>query len=313
MGRTKASTSVKGSYQAFQSQLRRNMRHLRVMSTYDDRHVRVCLANVKGLSPVVHALTWVAFREVLASARKKSDLTDGGSRRCTLQLTEAKCIWFQHQLGQRFGQNIHQGIMLAARQVVVIVLFATAASLVFLAILGPAPPTTLDVFYQPAPPKPRFILGDREYATFDDAANTRWDAVLPSTGGSVIATNMTSGFHFWAQLSMFHQLRCLRDIRAQLLRMSRSPAEAADFMAQHGLDSHYAQLGYCFDYILQVGSYLSTRKQCRKAANITSQGRSLPCRYYHEPRRQTERPGPNHRRECVVASVQRQLCSHAVG
>lgn len=128
----------------------------------------------------------------------------------------------------------------------------SAVLLIFLAVVGPPPPPSRDVFYEPAPLKPRFILGDKAYINFDDTADSLWDSIIPKTGGSVLATNLTDGFHFWGQVSMFHQLRCLVDIRSQFLRMSRSSEESRSFVADKSSGSRYDQLGYCFDYVLQV-------------------------------------------------------------
>ncbi|KAH7548628.1 hypothetical protein BM1_11000 [Bipolaris maydis] len=147
--------------------------------------------------------------------------------------------------------------MWTSYNLVVSFLSLCGAVLIFLTVLGPSPPLSHDVFYKPAPPKPKFILGDNAYASFDDAADILWGGILPRTGGSVLATNLTDGFHFWGQVSMFHQIRCLVDIRSQFLRMLRSAKESQSFVANKSSGSRYEQLGYCFDYILQVRSSLS--------------------------------------------------------
>ncbi|KAJ4388523.1 hypothetical protein N0V93_005981 [Gnomoniopsis smithogilvyi] len=141
--------------------------------------------------------------------------------------------------------------MALLRNTFIAVLGASTTLLLLLSILGPPPPKILDTYQPLVPTRPRFILGNFSYAAFDTEADRLWSALVPETGGTVLATNLTSGFHFWANLAMFHQLSCLRDIRDQLRRMTNSTEEARQFMADQGSDSRYEQLGYCFDYILQ--------------------------------------------------------------
>ncbi|KAK2049011.1 hypothetical protein LZ31DRAFT_591063 [Colletotrichum somersetense] len=133
---------------------------------------------------------------------------------------------------------------------------SATALITLLAVIGPPPPISLDAFYEPAPPVPRFILGDAAYAQFDGAADALWNnpgALLPASGGAALATNMTTGFHYWGHISMFHHLRCLRDIRNQMVRLARDdPTTAAKFVSVgERPGSSYEALGYCFDYILQ--------------------------------------------------------------
>ncbi|KAK2052710.1 hypothetical protein LY76DRAFT_609673 [Colletotrichum caudatum] len=146
--------------------------------------------------------------------------------------------------------------MLSLRAFGIILVSSVTAILIVLVVVGPSPPVSLDVFLQPAPTAPRFILGDVHHARFDDAGDALWNdpgALLPSSGGSALATNMTTGFHYWGDISMFHHLRCLRDIRTQMVRLARGdPTAAAEFVSQAGRSgSSYEALGYCFDYILQ--------------------------------------------------------------
>lgn len=131
-------------------------------------------------------------------------------------------------------------------------LCTSTALLLLLTVLGPPPPIATET-YRPRPStSPKFILGNASYAAFDEAANRLWDAVVPDTGGSVLATNMTTGLHFWARLAMFHQLSCLRDVRAQFARMTQSGDESIRFRENKGAGSLYDELGQCFDYLLQV-------------------------------------------------------------
>lgn len=131
-------------------------------------------------------------------------------------------------------------------------LSTSTAIVLLLTVLGPSPPFTTDT-YRPQPAStPKFILGNASYAEFDEAANRLWDAVVPDTGGTVLATNMTTGLHFWARLAMFHQLKCLRDVRSQFVRMTQSGDEPTRFAEDKSLGSLYNELGRCFDYLLQV-------------------------------------------------------------
>ncbi|KAK1565917.1 uncharacterized protein LY79DRAFT_585144 [Colletotrichum navitas] len=146
--------------------------------------------------------------------------------------------------------------MLSLRTVGVGLVSSATALLIILVIVGPSPPISLDVFFEPAPKMPRFILGDAAYAHFDDAADALWNdpgALLPASGGSALATNMTTGFHYWGHISMFHHLRCLRDIRTQMVRLARGgPTTSVKYAPEDGRPgSSYEALGYCFDYLLQ--------------------------------------------------------------
>lgn len=94
-------------------------------------------------------------------------------------------------------------------------------------------------------------MDNASYASWSDKADRLWDALLPENGGSVLATNLTSGYHFWGRVSMFHQLQCLRDIRKQLKAMSGSWEASRALMGNRGWGSDYEQLGLCFDYLRQ--------------------------------------------------------------
>ncbi|KAL1877499.1 hypothetical protein Daus18300_002486 [Diaporthe australafricana] len=94
-------------------------------------------------------------------------------------------------------------------------------------------------------------MDNASYASWNEKADRLWDALLPENGGSVLATNLTSGYHFWGRVSMFHQLQCLRDIRKQLKAMSGSWDASRALMGNRGWGSDYEQLGLCFDYLRQ--------------------------------------------------------------
>ena len=134
------------------------------------------------------------------------------------------------------------------------ILCALAASLCFLwlSYTGPPPPLARDVYLPQLDSSPVFQLGNASYRPFDEVADRLWEALLPANKGAVLATNITSGFHLWATPAMFHQLRCLWDIRTQFVALSRSWAEARRFMSRRGPGSAYENVAYCFDYVRQV-------------------------------------------------------------
>ena len=94
-------------------------------------------------------------------------------------------------------------------------------------------------------------MDNASYAAWTEKADELWEALLPENDGNVLATNLTSGYHFWGRVSMFHQLQCLRDIRKQLEAMSRSWDASKHFMRNRGYGSDYEQMGLCFDYLRQ--------------------------------------------------------------
>lgn len=131
---------------------------------------------------------------------------------------------------------------------------ALGASIIFLwlSLTGPPPPLAHHTYLPEVEAKPRFLLGNVSYRHFDDEAELLWRDLVPSNNGAVLATNITTGFHFWAIPAMFHQLRCLREIRHEFIALSRSGAEARRFMSDRGPGSSYANVSYCFDYVRQV-------------------------------------------------------------
>ncbi|KAE9373176.1 hypothetical protein N431DRAFT_465473 [Stipitochalara longipes BDJ] len=122
----------------------------------------------------------------------------------------------------------------------------------WLSYMGPPPPVVYPNVYLPQQDsKPTFLLGNLSYRAFDDTADQLWEALIPANNGAVIATNITSGFHLWAIPAMFHQLRCLRDIRTHFIATGLSWTEAQRFMSQRGSGSAYDNVAYCFNYIRQ--------------------------------------------------------------
>ena len=132
--------------------------------------------------------------------------------------------------------------------------FAFAASICFLwlSYTGPPPPLARHVYLPQLDAKPVYQLGNPLYRSFEEEADELWEALLPSNKGAVLATNITSGFHVWAIPAMFHQLRCLRDIRTEFIALAKSGAEARRFMSRKGPGSRYDNITYCFDYVRQV-------------------------------------------------------------
>ncbi|KAI0170916.1 hypothetical protein BJ166DRAFT_622507 [Pestalotiopsis sp. NC0098] len=130
---------------------------------------------------------------------------------------------------------------------------ALGAGIIFLwlSLTGPPPPLAHHTYLPEVDAKPRFLLGNVSYRHFDDEAELLWHDLVPPNNGAVLATNITTGFHFWAIPAMFHQLRCLREIRHEFIALSRSGAEARRFMSDRGPGSTYANVSYCFDYVRQ--------------------------------------------------------------
>ncbi|KAH7321828.1 hypothetical protein BKA65DRAFT_540973 [Rhexocercosporidium sp. MPI-PUGE-AT-0058] len=134
------------------------------------------------------------------------------------------------------------------------VIFVLLASIAFLwlSYIGPPPPVVHQNIYLPyLESKPTFLLGNLSYRAFDKSAEQLWDDLVPANNGAVIATNITSGFHLWAIPAMFHQLRCLRDIRTYFIATSLSWNEAQKFMSERGPGSPYDNVAYCFNYVRQ--------------------------------------------------------------
>ncbi|RFU79490.1 hypothetical protein TARUN_2697, partial [Trichoderma arundinaceum] len=136
----------------------------------------------------------------------------------------------------------------------VYITLAVAASICFmwLSYTGPPPPVARHVYLPRQEYTPQFLLGNASYRPFEDEnARRLWDTILPPNHGAVLATNITSGFHVWAIPAMFHQLRCLREIRNQFIALSKPGDEARRFMSQKGPGSAYQNISYCFDYVRQ--------------------------------------------------------------
>ncbi|CAJ2508451.1 Uu.00g134770.m01.CDS01 [Anthostomella pinea] len=131
--------------------------------------------------------------------------------------------------------------------------FAVAASIVllWLSYTGPPPPIAKHVYLPDLQTRPTFLLGNLSYRHFDAEADALWGELVPSNGGAVLGTNITNGFHVWAVPAMFHQLKCLRDIRTEFIAIGRSGREARRFMSERGQGSDYEKVAYCFDYIRQ--------------------------------------------------------------
>lgn len=129
---------------------------------------------------------------------------------------------------------------------------AITSSVVFvwLSITGPPPPTADDINLPHQSEIPSMIMGSKTYGFWTKEAQNAWDNMLPSNGGVVVATNLTTGFHYWAMPAMFHQLKCLRDIRKRFASMASTWDE--EFGQVHGHNGEYERLSSCFDLIRQV-------------------------------------------------------------
>ncbi|KAK5996701.1 hypothetical protein PT974_02041 [Cladobotryum mycophilum] len=115
---------------------------------------------------------------------------------------------------------------------------AVAASLCFLwlAYTGPPPPLARHVYLPELEQRPMFLLRNASYRPFEEESAAKlWNEILPANGGAVLATNITSGFHLWAVPAMFHQLRCLREIRTKFIELSLPGADSRRFMSYRGL------------------------------------------------------------------------------
>lgn len=130
-------------------------------------------------------------------------------------------------------------------------LLISCGLLTYLTVSGPPSPLAEDVFLPELPIRPTFHLDNQSYIPFDEEADRFWEDLTPPNHGAVLATNLTSGFHYWARLSMFHHLSCLRDIRKAFILISPDWAAAEDFVRDQTEVSHYSHIGRCFDYIRQ--------------------------------------------------------------
>jgi hypothetical protein len=154
----------------------------------------------------------------------------------------------------REGPQERTGTITMLKAVYIVFAFAASICFVWLSYTGPPPPLAehADVYLPRLESSPTFLLGNAAYRPFDDATDRLWDALIPANKGAVLATNITSGFHVWATPAMFHQLKCLRDIRKYFIALDRSWEEAQRFMSQRGPGSAYENVAYCFDYVRQV-------------------------------------------------------------
>lgn len=129
---------------------------------------------------------------------------------------------------------------------------AASIALLWLLFTGPPLPVASDKFMPVLHSSPKFILFDPSYTSLANVSDAQWESLVPESGGAVLATNLTSGFHFWANLAVFHQLQCLKDIRSQFVAVAKSWDNAEAFMKHRGPGSDYDLLGHCFDYLYQV-------------------------------------------------------------
>ena len=133
-----------------------------------------------------------------------------------------------------------------------ILIMTTCVVFAWLSFVRPGPPTSLESNLPPQAVWSVMEMGTPRYGLWSTEASDLWESgsLVPANGGAVLATNLSSGFHFWARPAMFHHLRCLRDIRRQFISMSRSWDD--QFSRDRGSGSEYDRLGRCFDYLRQV-------------------------------------------------------------
>jgi hypothetical protein len=136
---------------------------------------------------------------------------------------------------------------------VIYTVIAITGSIAFIGLpfFGPSPPIARGTNLPEQAIFDEMHMDNASYASWNDEADELWNSMLPENGGSVLATNLTSGYHFWGRVAMFHQLQCLRDIRKHLAAMSESWDASRALMSNRGWGSDYEQLGLCFDYLRQ--------------------------------------------------------------
>ncbi|PYI28110.1 hypothetical protein BP00DRAFT_273048 [Aspergillus indologenus CBS 114.80] len=140
------------------------------------------------------------------------------------------------------------------QQVIFIPLLGTICiALFYLSIRGPPPPVAEDVFLPQQSLVAKFHLDNSTFADLSHEGDAAWEALLPANKGVVLASNLTSGLHFWATVAMFHQLECLVMIRKTMQNLGSSSPEPGDrsFHASTEADSVLDAVGYCFDYLRQ--------------------------------------------------------------
>jgi hypothetical protein len=142
-------------------------------------------------------------------------------------------------------------MVLSVSHIYFLISFTASVVFVGLSLWGGPPPITREINLPHQAIYDEMHMDNRSYTSWNEESDRLWDALLPENGGSVLATNLTSGYHFWGRIAMFHQLQCLRDIRKQLAAMSESWDASRTLMSHNGWGSEYERFGYCFDYVRQ--------------------------------------------------------------
>lgn len=131
----------------------------------------------------------------------------------------------------------------------------TALLLLFLIFDAPTPQPTYSETIPSLPVISQLYLNNFSFIPFDAETTKLWATQIPSTNdGLVITTDLAKGSHPWADLSMFHQLRCLILIRETMVAMLESGKDEMVNDTQGLVD--YDKVGHCFDYVRQVRALL---------------------------------------------------------
>jgi Mycotoxin biosynthesis protein UstYa len=118
-------------------------------------------------------------------------------------------------------------------------------------------------------------LDDQRFQSWHDSSS--WDLLTPKNGGLVVEIDLTNGKSHRSQISMFHQLQCLRIIREVYLTISQSTSGRHEFRNNTGDDTQYHFLLDCWDYLRQVR--LTVHRQSSSSINMLTSGYLVCCRF----------------------------------
>ncbi|OCL05571.1 hypothetical protein AOQ84DRAFT_379459 [Glonium stellatum] len=120
-----------------------------------------------------------------------------------------------------------------------------------LTIIGPPSRITYNEQRPSLPITSKVYMNDVSFIGWGIETSTTWASELPANDGAVITTNMTDGAHYWATISMFHQLKCLILIRETMVSMLDSWNFVQNLMNDQSTDSTNEAVGHCFNYLRQ--------------------------------------------------------------
>lgn len=138
-----------------------------------------------------------------------------------------------------------------------VLMTCVATLLIVLIVQGPRPPIDAAVFQPPLRSIPVLHLDDASYTDLTGIGDVIWSSLVPRNRGYVLATNLTSGLHFWSDVALFHQLRCLILIRKSLMDLAKVDAAKDHLFASGAVDA----VGSCFDYLRQVSRTSTSAQQ----------------------------------------------------